>query len=101
MSYVLGDPQASFAAVMALLARYDLLDAGGRLRSDASLVSIGDHFDYDLRAPEISGREGLAVLRWLASHEQVTLVLGNHDARQSVFTVHGHPRDLWYAGSLV
>ncbi|HEY6038496.1 MAG TPA: hypothetical protein VIV58_29640 [Kofleriaceae bacterium] len=81
MSYVLGDPQASFAAVMALLARYDLLGAEGRLRSGVHLISIGDHFDYDLRAPEVSGIEGLAVLRWLASHpaEQVTLLFGNHD----------------------
>jgi hypothetical protein len=86
MSYVLGDPQASFAAVMGLLARYDLLGADGRLRGDAHLISIGDHFDYDLRAPEVSGREGLAVLRWLASHppEQVTLLFGNHDAARVV-----------------
>ena len=86
MSYVLGDPQASFAAVMALLARYDLLGAGGRLRSGVRLISIGDHFDYDLRAPEVSGVEGLAVLRWLASHpaEQVTLLFGNHDAARVI-----------------
>jgi hypothetical protein len=86
MSYVLGDPQASFAAVMGLLSRYDLLGADGRLRSDVRLISIGDHFDYDLRAPEVSGREGLAVLRWLAAHsaEQVTLLFGNHDAARVV-----------------
>jgi hypothetical protein len=82
MSYVLGDPQASFAAVMGLLSRYDLLTADGRLRSHAHVISIGDHFDYDLRAPQVSGREGLAVLRWLASHppDRVTLLFGNHDA---------------------
>jgi hypothetical protein len=86
MSYVLGDPQASFAAVMGLLSRYDLLTADGRLRGHAHVISIGDHFDYDLRAPEVSGREGLAVLRWLASHsaEQVTLLFGNHDAARVV-----------------
>ena len=86
MSYVLGDPQASFAAVLALLSRYDLIGAGGRLRGDARLISIGDHFDYDLRAPEVSAREGLAVLRWLASHpaDQVMLVLGNHDAARVI-----------------
>ena len=86
MSYVLGDPQASFAAVMTLLARHDLLGAGGRLRPHVHLISIGDHFDYDLRAPEVSGVEGLAILRWLASHsaDQVTLLFGNHDAARVV-----------------
>jgi hypothetical protein len=102
MSYVLGDPQASFAAVMALLARYDLLAAGGRLRSDARLVSIGDHFDYDLRAPQVSGREGLAVLRWLASHdaEQVTLLFGNHDAARVIELARISDRDFADARAL-
>lgn len=76
--FVLGDPQAPFAAVMKCLA--PVLD-GDRLRADVDLISIGDHFDYDLRAPEVSRREGLRVLRWLASHgDQVTLLFGNHDA---------------------
>jgi hypothetical protein len=102
MSYVLGDPQASFAAVMGLLSRYDLLGAGGRLRSDVHLISIGDHFDYDLRAPEVSGREGLAVLRWLASHsaDQVTLLFGNHDAARVVELAQVSDRELADARAL-
>lgn len=85
-SYVLGDPQAPFAAVMKLLASYDAIAADGRLRSDVELISIGDHFDYDLTAPEVSRAEGLAVLRWLVAHPpgQVRLVVGNHDAARVV-----------------
>jgi Calcineurin-like phosphoesterase len=84
--YVLGDPQAPFAAVMKLLASYDALAADGRLRPDVELISIGDHFDYDLTAPDVSRAEGLAVLRWLAAHppEQVRLIVGNHDAARVV-----------------
>ncbi|MFT3699685.1 MAG: metallophosphoesterase family protein [Kofleriaceae bacterium] len=80
---VLGDPQAPFAHVMALLERGGVLD-GDRLRSDVELISIGDHFDYDLRQPEVSREEGLRVLRWLASHEQVRLIFGNHDAARVI-----------------
>ena len=84
--YILGDPQAPFAAVMKLLASYDALAADGRLRSNIEVISIGDHFDYDLTAPEVSRAEGLAVLRWLAAHppEQVQLIVGNHDAARVV-----------------
>ncbi|HEY0250921.1 MAG TPA: hypothetical protein VGC41_05310, partial [Kofleriaceae bacterium] len=81
--FVLGDPQAPFAHVMALLERSGVL-AGDRLRDDIELVSIGDHFDYDLRTPDVSRQEGLRTLRWLASHETVTLILGNHDAARVV-----------------
>ncbi|MEO8840299.1 MAG: hypothetical protein ABI591_21520, partial [Kofleriaceae bacterium] len=85
-TYVLGDPQAPFAAVMKLLASYDLLAADGHLRPDVELISIGDQFDYDLTAPDVSRAEGLAVLRWLAAHppEQVRLIVGNHDAARVV-----------------
>lgn len=80
---VLGDPQAPFAHTTALLERSGVL-AGDRLRDDVELISIGDHFDYDLRTPDVSREEGLRTLRWLASHEQVRLIFGNHDAARVV-----------------
>ncbi len=77
----MGDPQAPFAKVLEVLDRHQLL-AGDRLAPDVELVSIGDHFDYDVLDPETAGREGVKLLRWLASHDpaQVRIVLGNHDA---------------------
>ena len=81
-TFVMGDPQAPMAKVMAVLAAHALLRADGRLADDVVLVSIGDHFDYDLDDPVGAGEEGLRTLRWLASHDpaQVQLLLGNHDA---------------------
>jgi hypothetical protein len=78
---VMGDPQASFGKLMALLGNHGALD-GDRLASDVVLVSIGDHFDYDSRDWEAAGQDGVRFLRWLASHDdaQVKLLLGNHDA---------------------
>ena len=75
-----GRPQAPFSKVLEVLRRHRALD-GDRLAEDVVLVSIGDHFDYDLRDPRAAGAEGLKILRWLASHEpaQVRLLLGNHD----------------------
>ncbi|MEO8548678.1 MAG: metallophosphoesterase [Kofleriaceae bacterium] len=80
-AFVMGDPQAPFAKILAVLDRHQLL-AGDRLAPDVELVSIGDHFDYDHLDPETAGREGVKLLRWLASHDpaQVRIVLGNHDA---------------------
>jgi hypothetical protein len=79
-TFVMGDPQAPFAAVMAVLGHHGLLD-GERLCGDVRLVAVGDYFDYDLEDPIRAGLEGLRVLRWLASHdqEQVLLLAGNHD----------------------
>jgi hypothetical protein len=76
----MGDPQASFEKLMAVLDNHGALD-GDRLASDVVLVSIGDHFDYDFRDWEAAGQEGVRFLRWLASHDdaQVKLLLGNHD----------------------
>ncbi len=78
---VMGDPQASYATLTAVLDRHGALDGAGRLAPDVVLVSIGDHFDYDLHDPEGAGREGVRFLRWLASHDpaQVVLLIGNHD----------------------
>jgi hypothetical protein len=80
-TFAMGDPQAPFAKVIEVLRLHGAL-AGDRLAPDVVLVSIGDHFDYDLRNPKLAAGEGLAVLRWLASHppDQVVLLLGNHDA---------------------
>jgi hypothetical protein len=80
-AFVMGDPQAPFAKVLEVLDRHRLL-AGDRLAADVELVSIGDHFDYDVLEPEAAGREGMALLRWLVSHDpaQVRILLGNHDA---------------------
>ncbi|HET7501889.1 MAG TPA: metallophosphoesterase [Kofleriaceae bacterium] len=77
---VMGDPQAPFAKLIAILERHDAI-SDGRLASDVVLVSIGDHFDYDFRDWQTAGQEGLRFLRWLASHDeaQVKLLLGNHD----------------------
>lgn len=78
----MGDPQAPFARVKAVLAHHGLLDAGGRLRAEVQLVSMGDHFDWG-RADERAQatQDALELLRWLASHppEQVVLLAGNHD----------------------
>lgn len=78
---VMGDPQAPLARVREVLDASGALGADGRVAPDVVLVSIGDHFDYDLVDPITAGREGVAVLRWLASHDpaQVKLLLGNHD----------------------
>ncbi len=80
-TFVMGDPQGPFGKVLAVLDRHGALH-GDRLADDVVLVSIGDHFDYDHRDPIAAGREGLQLLRWLASHDrdQVYLVFGNHDA---------------------
>jgi len=80
-TFVMGDPQAPFAKVLEVLSWHRAL-AGDRLAPDVSLVSIGDHFDYDHKHPEVARGEGLRLLRWLASHDpaQVHLILGNHDA---------------------
>lgn len=80
-TFVMGDPQAPFAKTLEVLATHRALQ-GDRLAPDVVLVSIGDHFDYDLDDPVSAGHEGLRTLRWLASHDpaQVILLLGNHDA---------------------
>ena len=78
---VMGDPQAPFAKLLEVLDQHRALD-GDRLAADVVLVSIGDHFDYDLVDWRTAGQEGLRFLRWLADHDpaQAVLLLGNHDA---------------------
>jgi hypothetical protein len=80
-TFVIGDPQAAFATIHAVLDRHAAIHGQG-LAGDVVLVSIGDHFDYDHDDPVTAGREGVRTLHWLADHhgEQVRLLLGNHDA---------------------
>jgi len=79
-TYAMGDPQAAFDVVMAVLAAHDLIE-GERLAADVHLISIGDHFDYDFTNPREAGANGIRVLEWLASHDpaQCTILVGNHD----------------------
>jgi len=88
-TFVMGDPQAPFAKVLEVLDWHRAL-AGDRLAADVVLVSIGDHFDYDLKNPTAAAQEGLDLLRWLASHDrdQVTLLFGNHDASRVMELAH-------------
>lgn len=78
----MGDPQAPMSKVLAVLGAHAALGGDGNLAADVVLVSIGDHFDYDLNDPVNAGIQGLRTLRWLASHDpaQVRLLFGNHDA---------------------
>lgn len=78
----MGDPQAPFEKVLAILDAHALLGSDGNLAPDVHLVSMGDHFDWG--APVDRARasaSGQQLLQWLAAHsaEQVSLVLGNHD----------------------
>ena len=58
---VMGDPQAPFSKLLEVLDRHQALD-GDRLASDVVLVSIGDHFDYDLIDWHAAGQDGLKFL---------------------------------------
>ena len=51
---VMGDPQGPFDKLLEVLGRHGVLD-GDRLAKDVVLVSIGDHFDYDLRDWQTAG----------------------------------------------
>jgi hypothetical protein len=80
--YAIGDPQASARQFFSVLDRHSLLDPDGSLAPDVGLVSMGDHFDYPSDDVDASRVEGRRILAWLASHsqEQVSILLGNHDA---------------------
>lgn len=80
--FAIGDPQSTFENFSRILAHHGLLGGDRRLRPGVSLLSIGDHFDFSSdRSPRAGGREGLRILRWLASHppEQAIILAGNHD----------------------
>src|SRR4030095_12074201 len=75
-----GDPPASFETYLRILDRHERLGEDGRLRSDVSLLSIGDHFDYEGDIDTVR-RDGLRLLIWLAGppDAQVVILAGNHD----------------------
>ncbi len=80
--FALGDPQTSAEKLFRVLAANGLLGDDGLLAPDVGLLAIGDYFDYpDPRGRDQAGREGLAILAWLAHHppEKVRLLAGNHD----------------------
>jgi hypothetical protein len=78
--YAVGDPQTTPERFFAVLDRYDLRAADGRLRDDVGLVSMGDHFDFADDAAKAE-RAGRSILEWLLAHprEQVKILAGNHD----------------------
>ncbi len=84
MKLVLGDMQAPLATVLEVVGAHGGL-AGGRLRPEVSLISVGDHFDFG-EDVAVAQEEGLRVLDWLTEHPrgQVGILLGNHDAARVI-----------------
>jgi hypothetical protein len=77
-----GDPQTHTEKFKRLLRHHALLGDDGMLAPEVHLVVLGDYFDFgDHESRKASAAEGLETLRWLSthSHEQVTLIAGNHD----------------------
>lgn len=80
--FAIGDPQAPIEKFLAILDAHGLLDEDGRIRSDARLISMGDHFDFGRRRDRGEAAEsGLMLLAYLAAHpaDQVIVLVGNHD----------------------
>jgi Calcineurin-like phosphoesterase len=78
----MGDPQAPFQTVLAVLRHHGLLGDDERLRPEVQLISMGDHFDWGPPAHRRQATsDALTLLKWLASHapQQVVLLAGNHD----------------------
>ncbi len=76
---VAGDPQTTPERFFSVLDRGGALGSDGLLAEGVGLVSIGDHFDFLMGAPEAepAGRE---ILSWLAHQpSSVVVLLGNHD----------------------
>jgi hypothetical protein len=84
----IGDPQTTFEKYLRVLDHHRLLGEDGYLA--ASVVSMGDHFDYLGATAEETGPEGQKCLRWLAEHdpEQVVLLAGNHDLARVMELAH-------------
>jgi hypothetical protein len=77
--YVVGDPQTTPGRFFSVLDRFGLLGPDGLLAPGVGLVSMGDHFDFSMGAPEAepAGRE---IFAWLVGQGPSTHVLvGNHD----------------------
>jgi hypothetical protein len=80
-TWAIGDSQAPAARFFDVLRSRGLLDGGDGLTPDATLVSIGDHFDFgpgSQRLDEIA-RDGLRILRWLGEQAGARVLFGNHD----------------------
>jgi hypothetical protein len=78
----IGDPQAPLDTFLSILDAHGLLGDDGRLKGEAGLVSMGDHFDWGKAEQRTQATlEGSAILSWLAAHppDQVQIVFGNHD----------------------
>ncbi len=83
----MGDPQAPFDHILGVLDAHTALAPGGaRLADDVVLVSIGDHFDYDLVDYATAGANGVRYVRWLAAQDpaRAVLLFGNHDAARVI-----------------
>lgn len=77
--FAVGDPQTTAHRFFSVLDRYGALGADGLLAAGTGLISMGDHFDFSMGAPEAepAGRE---ILAWLVAQEGSTHILaGNHD----------------------
>ncbi|MBJ6763613.1 metallophosphoesterase [Myxococcaceae bacterium JPH2] len=79
---VMGDPQANFEHLLAILEARGLLGDDGVLRPDSQLVLVGDCFDWGPRDERRAvAASALRLLAWSATHpaDAVVMLLGNHD----------------------
>lgn len=78
----MGDPQAPFETMLEVLDHAGVLSNQGALLPEVQLVSMGDHFDWGPPSARARAQtDAVALVSWLSahSHEQVVLLLGNHD----------------------
>ena len=77
--FVVGDPQTTPSRFFSVLDRFGLLGPDGLLTPGFGLVSMGDHFDFSMGAPEAEPA-GRRLFAWLVGQGPSTHVLaGNHD----------------------
>lgn len=77
--FVVGDPQTTPRRFFSVLDRFGLLGSDGLLTPGFGLVSMGDHFDFSMGAPEAE-QAGREIFAWLVAQGPSTRVLaGNHD----------------------
>lgn len=76
---MVGDPQTTPNRFFSVLDRFGLLGPDGLLTPGFGLVSMGDHFDFSMGAPEAE-QAGREIFAWLVAQGTSTHVLaGNHD----------------------